>query len=87
LDIFLGMGKIFASEIGISTWQRAVLTGTYSVAAIVLYLSNGTASAYANWAAVGLIGLVCWEFEPVLTAILGDTKARPRLVRDGVTRS
>lgn len=61
-----------------STWQRATLAGTYASAAIIIYLSNGLASAYTNWAAVGLIGLACWEFEPVLTTILDNTKTRVR---------
>ena len=80
------MGEIFAPKIGMSTWQRAVLAGTYGFAAIVVYLSSGMLSGYMSWAAVGLIGLACWELEPVLTAILGDTKARPLLARDPVTR-
>lgn len=59
-----------------NTWQHAALAGIYGSAAIIVYLSNGLMSAYTNWAAVGLIGLACWEFEPVLMTILDNTKAR-----------
>lgn len=68
-----------------STWQRAALAGIYASAAIIVYLSNGLASAYTNWAAVGLIGLACWEFEPVLTTIMGNTKAQVRPAPDNIT--
>lgn len=55
-------------------WHRIVLAGAYCVAAIWIYLARGALPSYSGWAAVALIGLACWEFEPILKKLLGGSK-------------
>ena len=55
-------------------WHRIVLAGTYCVAAIWIYLARNTLPAFFGWAAVALIGLACWEFEPILRKFMSKPK-------------
>ena len=56
-------------------WQRLALGGTYGAAGAWVYLSRGSLPAHSAWAAAVLIGLACWEFEPILKMLMA--KARP----------
>ena len=56
--------------------QRIALSIVYGVCGLLVYLNRGSLPAYSSWAAAVLVGLGCWEFEPILTSLLG--KARPR---------
>jgi hypothetical protein len=51
-------------------WHRLVLAGAYCAAAIWIYLARDALPAHSGWVSVGLIGLACWEFEPILRWLL-----------------
>ncbi len=57
-------------------WHRGVLAGAYCAAAIWIYLARDALPSYSGWAAVALIGLACWEFEPILRKLLSRTEPK-----------